>query len=130
MLGRKNLPAPDKVDTILGKDCHFQGTLHSEGGLRIDGKFEGEIHHRGDIFLGETSTVVANIKARHVTVAGEVRGNIHADGRLELVNTARVYGDVSMVNLIVAEGAVFQGRSEMKKEEESPSGKKPKAGTT
>jgi len=128
MLGRKSLPSPDKVDTILGKDSHFQGTLHSDGVLRVDGKFEGEIHHRGDLIIGEAAMVVANIKARHVTVAGEVRGNIHAEGRLELVNTARVYGDVSMGNLVVAEGAVFQGRSEMKEDGKGPAKVQPKAG--
>lgn len=128
MLGRKSLPAMDKVDTILGKDSEFKGTLHSDGVLRVDGKFEGEIHHRGDLVIGDTAVVVANLKARHVTVAGEVRGNIHAEGRLELATTARVYGDISMGNLVVADGAIFHGKSEMREDGKGTSKVQPKAG--
>ena len=33
---------PDKVNTVIGKDTHFQGSLKAKGLIRIDGVMEGE----------------------------------------------------------------------------------------
>ncbi|MHB8756612.1 MAG: bactofilin family protein [Bacillota bacterium] len=117
MLGKKdgrdlNL---EKIDTIVGKDTEFKGVLNSAGVLRIDGKVEGEIHHRGDLVIGETGVIVATIiQARHISIAGQVKGNVEADGKLELVTSGRLYGDIKVAGLIIGEGAVFRGNSEMK----------------
>ncbi len=113
-------PSFDKVDTIIGKGTEFKGTISSAGVVRIDGRVEGEILHRGDLIVGETGTVVANIKARHVTVAGEVRGNVEAEGKLEIVPTGRLFGDVKVAGLVIADGAVFRGASEMRAPERPP----------
>ncbi len=113
VFGKKDAPNFDKVDTILGKDCRFKGTLNSNGSVRIEGQFEGEILHEGDLVIGEKARVVADIKARHLLIAGEVRGNVEAEGKLELLPTAQLYGDIKVGNLVVADGAIFQGTSEM-----------------
>lgn len=118
MLGRKKLPRMDRVDTIIGKETEFKGTVRSQGVLRVDGKVEGEISHNGDVVVGEHGSVVANIRARHVAIAGEVRGNIEADGRLELVSSARLHGDIRVGQLVVADGAQFQGTSMMRTSDE------------
>lgn len=103
-----------KIDTIVGRETEFKGVLTSTGILRIDGRVEGEIIHKGDVAVGETGTVNASIKARNVTVAGTVTGNIDATGRLELLPAARVFGDITVTALVIAEGALFRGASEMK----------------
>lgn len=113
--------AMEKIDTIIGKETEFKGVLNSSGVLRIDGKVEGEIHHKGDLIVGETGTVVATvIHARHISIAGQVKGNVEAEGKLELVTTGRLYGDIKVAGLIIGEGAVFRGNSEMKTGEEKP----------
>lgn len=113
-------PSYEKVDTIIGKGTEFKGTLSSSGVLRIDGRFEGEILHRGDLVIGETGLVTANIKARHVTIAGEVRGNVEAEGKLELVTSGRLFGDIKVAALVIGDGAVFRGASEMRQPEKQP----------
>lgn len=116
MFGKKQSEAInlDRVDTIIGKDCELKGTLQASGVIRIDGRLQGDIIHSGDLVIGENALIIASIKARNVTVAGEVRGNIDAEGRLELVPTAKLYGDIRVGNLVIADGAVFRGSSEMK----------------
>jgi cytoskeletal protein CcmA (bactofilin family) len=109
-----------RVDTIVGKDTEFKGTLNSSGLIRIDGKVDGEISHQGDVVIGETGHVTATIRARNVTVAGTVNGNIEATGRLELLASARVLGDLTVTALVISEGAMFKGTSEMKAAEKSP----------
>ncbi len=117
MLGKKDGRdiSLEKIDTIVGKETEFKGVLNSSGVLRIDGKVEGEIHHRGDLVVGETGVIVATIiQARHISIAGQVKGNVEAEGKLELVTTGRLYGDIKVAGLIIGEGAVFRGNSEMK----------------
>lgn len=124
---RDGMPVePDKIETIIGKETEFKGTLNSSGAIRIDGRVEGEIHHRGDLVVGEGGIVWAHIKARNVTIAGEVKGNIEAEGRLEIVTTGKLFGDIKVENLIIGDGAVFRGMSEMKTGDDKAQPPKPR----
>jgi cytoskeletal protein CcmA (bactofilin family) len=44
-----------------------------------------------------------------VTIAGFVRGNIIASGRLKITNTGRLEGDAKVGALVVQEGGVHHG---------------------
>jgi len=129
MFKAKDAPAAnsDRVDTIIGKETEFKGTIKSHGVLRIDGRVEGEVLHQGDLIVGAGGVVVANIHARHVTIAGEVNGNVDADGRLELVASARLTGDVRVNQLVIEEGAIFLGTSAMRSEDRGAQKPEPKA---
>lgn len=112
MLGRKaERPCPDHVDTVLGKGTHLQGTLASGGSLRIDGRLEGEVVGEGDVFIGQGAVVVATVKARHVLVAGELKGDVEAEGKLEIHSTGVLRGNIKVGSLAIAEGGVFEGNS-------------------
>lgn len=116
----------DKIDTIIGKETEIKGTINSSGAIRIDGRVEGEIHHRGDLVVGEGGIVWAHIKARNVTIAGEVKGNVEAEGRLEIVATGRLFGDIKVENLVIGDGAIFRGMSEMKSGDDKGAPPKPR----
>lgn len=102
---------PDKVSTVVGRGIAIRGSIQGEGSLRVDGQVEGEIHVNGDVYVGEGATVHARIRARHITIAGVVRGNVEAEGRLELTRSGRLYGDLRARVLAIAEGGLFEGRS-------------------
>ncbi|MGE5543162.1 MAG: bactofilin family protein [Bacillota bacterium] len=117
MFGKKDGPErSDKIETIVGQDTEFKGTITSSGGVRVDGRIEGEINCKGDVIIGETAAVMANIRGRNVTLAGEVKGNIDTEGKLELATTARLTGDIKVASLTVEDGALFRGASDMKKD--------------
>ena len=124
MFGKKeeNVPAPSpqsgKVDTILGPDVKLTGTITGKGSLRIEGEVDGEIDYDGSIVVGENATVKASVNAKSVTIAGEIQGNVTVESRLNLVSTGKLIGDMNAETFIVAEGAVFQGHSDMASEEE------------
>lgn len=101
------------MDIVIGRDAEIKGTLTSSGILRVDGKVDGEIIHKGDVAIGESGEITADVKATNITVAGLVNGNIEVTGKLELLPTARVIGDVSAASLVIGEGAVFKGASDM-----------------
>jgi len=98
-----------KIDTLIGKESNVNGTLESSGTIRVDGKFEGDIITKSDLVVGENGEVEGKVKAKNITVAGILKGELEATGKLELIPTATVQGEVKMSLLVVEEGAVFQG---------------------
>lgn len=121
MLGKKN-GSGGKVETLLGKEAEFKGTIHASGLVRIDGRLEGEIITEGDLILGETAQVKAEVNARNLTLAGELRGNVELQGKLELNSSGRLYGDIKVSKLIIDEGGLFKGSSLMPGMEEDNEG--------
>ena len=107
----------DKVQTIIGEGTEIRGTIQATGVIRIDGTLEGSIVHQGDLIIGPKGRVTADIRSRGLAVAGEVRGNVETDDKLELLPGARLYGDIKCGHLVVHEGAMFHGRSLMANEE-------------
>ena len=55
----------------------------------------------------------ATIRAARVVVQGTVNGSISAGERIELAPSARVTGDLSATQVVIADGAQFNGRVDM-----------------
>ena len=56
----------------------------------------------------------ATVQAANAFIAGELRGDIHANERLELSPTAQIIGNIETKTLTVAPGAVLHGKCFMK----------------
>lgn len=114
-----------KIDTVIGPETTIRGSLSGAGGARVDGRVEGEITLDGDLIIGETGSVQADVRARNVIVAGAVRGNVECEGALELASTGQLYGDVKVRSLSVRQGAILCGNTTMPGEpgrDEAPAG--------
>ena len=100
--------------TTLGKETSFSGTLRFKDSLRIKGKFEGEIDSLGRLIIDGDAVVSARrIRASSVVVGGVVHGDIEAADRVEMLPSAKVYGNVRTSKLRIADGVVFEGKCEM-----------------
>lgn len=102
-----------KIETIIGPNANFKGAVQSDGGMRIDGIFEGTIELAGNLIIGESGKVIADIKAQNVSVSGAVKGTICANGRLEILSSGKVWGDISVASFLIDEGGFFRGQSTM-----------------
>ena len=102
----------DNVETLIGKTSSLTGTLSSDGSIRIEGVFEGTITAKGDVLIGPSSRVQADINGRNVTIAGDISGNVSVIEKLELLSGASLKGDIKVKKLVIEEGAVFKGVSE------------------
>lgn len=102
-------------EKVLDVDAAMQGTLTFKDhvNLRINGKFEGCLEVRGNLIVGQTATVVADIVGDNIVIGGKVKGKITAKERLTLLPTAIVEGDIYPAKLNVAEGAILEGRCTM-----------------
>lgn len=106
-----------KVTTILDKDSAFEGKMTFEGSVLINGKFRGEIFSDGNLMIGEGGYVEGRIEIGTIQIQGEVRGNILAKNKIEILAPAVVQGDIQAPNLVIREGAIFDGNCSMGREE-------------
>ena len=63
--------------------------------------------------------MLAEIKANNISIAGAVRGNITAN-RVEILDTGRVWGDLTIKSLLINEGAYLRGQTFMPKDLKPP----------
>jgi len=98
----------------IGKSLHIKGELSGSEDLTIDGKVEGKITLHGQhVTIGPNGHVTAEIQAKSVVVGGQMKGNIIADDRVEVVATGAMLGDVRAPRVILADGARFKGSIDM-----------------
>lgn len=113
--GSRSMAGADlyEVESLIGERTTFEGTLKSDGAVRVLGSVQGELQCKGAVFVEDKAQVTARISASQVTVAGKVDGQIHCPGRVEIRPTGRVTGEIQAGALIVQEGAFFEGNSKM-----------------
>lgn len=98
-------------EKLLDVDATMQGTLKFKDpvNLRINGRFEGTLEIRGNLTIGQSAIVSADIIGDNIIIGGRVKGRITAKERLTLLPTAMVEGDIYPAKLNVAEGAILEG---------------------
>ncbi|MBD3393910.1 MAG: hypothetical protein GF418_17385 [Chitinivibrionales bacterium] len=99
--------------TMLGESTVFEGTIVVPHSLRIDGRVKGRIEAGEMLTIGSAAIIEADIKAKSAIVGGKVTGNVIAEDRVELEANASVIGDIRTRDLVINEGAVFQGNCSM-----------------
>jgi cytoskeletal protein CcmA (bactofilin family) len=101
------------MNTLLGKGSHFNGTLKVEGGIRIDGEYEGQIEATGTLVVGKEGVIKAEIKAKDAIIGGKIVGNLNITNKIELQSGSSVHGDIKSRGLIIDNDVFFEGKSAM-----------------
>jgi cytoskeletal protein CcmA (bactofilin family) len=118
---KERLPSVSgKIENVLGANTSFSGTIQSDENIRIDGVYQGHIETAGNVIVGPSAKVLADIVANAVQVWGAVKGNITAQGRLEILPAGRIWGDIRVGSLLIDEGGVFRGQCVMGGEQVEP----------
>lgn len=103
-----------KPMTHIGRGSVFSGELTSDEDLTIEGIVKGNVQMRDAVLtLAEPARVEADIHGVRVQVHGSLKGSITASTRIELGPTARVEGNLSADQVVIADGARFDGRIDM-----------------
>ncbi|MCX5713657.1 MAG: polymer-forming cytoskeletal protein [Candidatus Omnitrophica bacterium] len=99
-------------EKTLDVDAAMQGTLSFKDSvnLRINGKFEGNLDTKGNLTIGPTAVVFADIIGDNIIVGGRIKGTITARHRLTLLPSAIVEGKIYPAKLNIAEGAILEGQ--------------------
>src|SRR5215470_17363850 len=103
---------PVGFETVLGANCTLEGKLHSNANVRLDGTFTGTLEIGGNVLVGETAKITADINAKNISIAGAVRGNVTGK-KVQLLRTGRIWGDIRATALTTEEGAFIDGKITM-----------------
>lgn len=118
-------PTTGKIETVIGANCQLSGSLVSDGGVRVEGVFEGQIQTTGNLVIAETAKVYAEVQAYNVVIAGALKGNITAN-RVEISETGKHWGDLVVNSLLLNEGAYHRGQTNMNGDLQPPQIEAPK----
>jgi cytoskeletal protein CcmA (bactofilin family) len=120
--------APAALETTIGPNTYFQGDIQSDGGVRIQGVFEGSIDIMGNLIIADGAKVIAEIKANNISISGAIKGNI--DGNVvQILRTGRMWGNLTINSLTIEEGAYLRGQTTMHSDIEPPMIEPPKRKT-
>ncbi|HUW98848.1 MAG TPA: polymer-forming cytoskeletal protein [Acidiferrobacter sp.] len=123
-MGKKSGEKPcNTIDTLVGEQTQITGNLTFSGGLRIDGKIQGDITAQGDdstLILSERGEIVGNMHVPHLIINGTIKGNVRSTERVELQAKAKITGDMTYKTLEMALGATVDGSLIHDVEKDSP----------
>ena len=98
---KKSSVSEEHLETIVGSNTVIYGAISASGGVKIDGQIEGDLISAASIYIGENGCVKAQIKAKNAVIAGTVRGAAEVIEKLELLPTAKLYGDIKVGSVVL-----------------------------
>ena len=105
---------PVNVDTLIGSRTVIRGDITFTGGLHVDGRIVGSVVAEPDseamLMLSDKGVVEGEVRAPHVIINGQLKGDIVATERVELAAQARVTGNIYYKLLEMAAGAQVSGQ--------------------
>lgn len=100
--------------TIIPSQMFFQGEIHVDHKLNIEGEAEGVIRGAGSVHILSSGNYKGDIHARDIEIEGKVQGNLRAQQAVQLRQTASLTGDIDTANVEISKGARFNGSIVMK----------------
>ena len=101
--------------TVISQKIKIDGKVSGTGEIIVNGYVHGSIEGAGTIQVAEDGRVEATVHATNVVIAGQVTGNVTADEKIELEQSARVNGDITAPRILIRDGAAFRGQVNMRK---------------
>lgn len=99
--------------TFIGEGTRIMGDMSVEHDLRIEGSVRGSVSVGGTLVLSVTGSIEGDVTSRSAALAGRLLGNIHVQEKLVLEERSVLQGDLHARELVVQEGAIFQGTCTM-----------------
>ena len=106
---RTNEVSLDQGINRIVEGTHMEGTIRSEGSIRIDGSFNGDIHTAGRLVIGKSGRVEGRVDCMDCESEGLVLGELRVAGLLSLKASSRVDGEIQYGRMAVEAGAQVVG---------------------
>lgn len=98
------------INSIIGEGTRFNGDISVNGLIRIDGDILGTITTEGKVLVGKTGRAKSNITAETVVIGGVVKGNVIARGKVVVLSSGMVLGDIYSPRLVAEDGVLLNGK--------------------
>jgi cytoskeletal protein CcmA (bactofilin family) len=100
--------------THIAAGTLLQGAVTGATELLVEGQIQGEVRVDATVTIGAEGVVEGPVAAPVVRISGRVTGNVAASDRVEVAASGILEGDVAAPRIVIAEGAFFKGRVEMR----------------
>jgi cytoskeletal protein CcmA (bactofilin family) len=104
------------AETFIGPSVKLEGNFAADGDVVVDGILVGTLTTQGDIRIGPQANIEATVRAKNASVAGKVKGNLQIDNSLKLSASANIHGDIKTASISVEDGAVINGKVNMRQD--------------
>jgi cytoskeletal protein CcmA (bactofilin family) len=103
----------------IGRGVEITGEVVFADRFQVDGKVSGRVNSEGGtLIIGETGLIEAAVDVAICVIYGSLQGDLTARSKVEIRKSGKVHGDVITPNLLVEEGAMFNGVIRMGQEHE------------
>ncbi len=103
----------DEMKTVLTEDVDITGSIKCSASVQMAGRLQGDLVTQGDVVIEKTAMIKGNVTGNSAVVLGQVQGNISVRERIELKSNARVVGDLRAKRLVVEDGVMLTGKTEI-----------------
>jgi cytoskeletal protein CcmA (bactofilin family) len=105
---------PSAACAVIGPSIFIKGDLSGDEDVVIQGRVEGKINLKENaVTVDKNGRVKADVYGKHVTVEGEVEGNLSAQDQIVVRSSGRVRGNLSAPRVLIEDGARFKGSIDM-----------------
>ncbi len=98
---------------FLGGGTIIEGTIRSDNSVRVDGIIKGKLICKNTLTVGLNGEIEGEIEAKNAIIGGKIKGKIKIAEKLVLESKSILIGELKASKLIIDEGAVFEGLSDM-----------------
>ena len=98
---------------VIGPKTTVKGEIIGDEDVLVEGNVEGQIRVTRDLRVSPGGVVKATVEAQSLIVSGEIVGDCQASARVEIQASGRLTGNIRAPKIVIAEGAMFRGNSDM-----------------
>jgi len=107
-------PVSSGKSAVIGPGIHINGDISGDESLIVEGRVDGKIRLDSHLVeVGQSGRVNADITAKVIKIAGEVRGDISGTEKVIISRSGNVHGNIVAPRMTLEDGAIFKGSIDM-----------------
>ena len=97
------------IETVVGAQTKFKGSISTDKPIRIDGAFEGEINSTSLVYVSECGYLNGRVNCAEFQLVGRAEGTVTCTELMEFAASGKFKGDVVTKDIIIVKGSVLEG---------------------